>query len=82
MVYLNSYDLYVFEALAIQNMTKHPKAKTDAQGRFLPNKAAAEAGLYRAILSSAWGQVVSFTTYKALRQGKLVITGHHRPTRV
>ncbi len=70
----DDYDLYVFEALAIQNMTKHPKAKTDAQGRFLPNKAAAKAGLNRAILSSAWGQVVSFTTYKALRQGKLVIT--------
>jgi len=68
------YDLYVFEALKIQNMTKHPKAKTDAQGRFLPNKAAAKAGLNRAILSSAWGQVVSFTTYKALRRGKLVIT--------
>jgi putative transposase len=70
----DAYDLYVFEALKIQNMTKRPKAKTDAQGRFLPNKAAAKAGLNRAILSSAWGQVVSFTTYKALRQGKLVIT--------
>ena len=70
----DAYDLYVFEALKIQNMTKRPKAKTDAQGRFLPNKAAAKAGLNRAILSSAWGQVVSFTTYKALRHGKLVIT--------
>ncbi len=70
----DDYDWYVYEALAIPNMTKHPKAKTDAQGRFLPNKATAKAGLNRAILSSAWGQVVSFTTYKALRQGKLVIT--------
>ena len=70
----DDYDLYVFEALAIPNMTQHPKAQTDAQGRFLPNKATAKAGLNRAILSSAWGQVVSFTTYKALRQGKLVIT--------
>ncbi len=67
-------DLYAFEALTIPNMTQHPKAKTDAHGRFLPNKATAKAGLNRAILSSAWGQVVSFTTYKALRQGKLVIT--------
>ena len=41
---------------------------------FLPNGAKAKAGLTRAILSSAWGQVVSFATYKALRQGKLVIT--------
>ena len=68
------YDLYVFEDLRIKNMTKRPKAKTDAPGRFLPNGAKAKAGLNRAILSSAWGQVVSFTTYKALRQGKLVIT--------
>jgi putative transposase len=69
-----AYDVYVFEALLIANMTKRPKAKQDANGRFLPNKAKAKAGLNRAILSSAWGQVVSFTTYKALRQGKLVIT--------
>ncbi len=68
------YDLYVFEALRIKNMTKRPKAKRDASGRFLPNGAKAKAGLHRAILSSAWAQVVSFTTYKALRQGKLVIT--------
>ena len=33
---------------------------------------ASSLGLHRAILSSAWGHVVSFTTYKALRQGKLV----------
>ena len=67
-------DRYVFEALPIKNMTKRPKAKKDASGRFLPNGAKAKAGLHRAILSSAWGHVVSFTTYKALRQGKLVIT--------
>ena len=66
-------DLYVFEALRIQNMTKRPKAKTDASGRFLPNGAKAKAGLNRAILSLAWGQVVAFTTYKALRHHKLVI---------
>jgi putative transposase len=68
------YDLYVFEDLPIKNMTQRPKAKKDAAGRFLPNGAKAKAGLNRAILSSAWGQVVSFTRYKALRQGKVVIT--------
>ena len=67
-------DLYVFEDLRIKNMTKRSKTKKDASGRFLPNGAKAKAGLNRAILSSAWGQVVSFTTYKALRHGKLVIT--------
>ncbi len=69
----DSYDVYVFEDLAIQNMTKRPQAKKDAEGRFLPNGRNAKAGLNRAILSSAWGEVVSFTSYKALRSGKLVI---------
>jgi len=68
-----AYNLYAFEDLPIQKMTKRPKAKQDASGRFLPNKAAAKAGLNRAILTSAWGEVVTFTRYKALRHGKLVL---------
>ena len=74
-----AYDLYVFEDLRIKNMTKRPKAQRDAHGRFRPNGRQAKAGLNRAILTSAWGDVVSFTRYKALRQGKLVITvpPHH-----
>jgi len=66
-------DLYVFEDLRIKNMTKRPKAKTDASGHFLPNHARAKAGLNRAILASGWGQVVTYTRYKALRAKKLVI---------
>ena len=66
--------LHVLENLRIDNMTKRPKAKKDAKGRLLPNRAKAKAGLKRAILSSTGGQVVFFTTYKALRLGKLVIT--------
>ncbi|WP_157782323.1 hypothetical protein [Sulfobacillus thermosulfidooxidans] len=50
-----AYDLYVFENLPIQQMTKRPKAKKNAQGHFLPNGRAAKAGLNRAILASAWG---------------------------
>ncbi|TFE65635.1 hypothetical protein A7Q10_10390, partial [Methylacidiphilum caldifontis] len=69
-----AYDLYVFEDLPIQPMTKRPKAKKDAAGHFLPNGRAAKAGLNRAILGSAWGEVVTFTRYKALRHHKLVIT--------
>ncbi len=70
----DTIDLYVFEDLKIANMTKRPKAKRDAQGRFLPNGRKAKAGLNRVILASTWGTVVSFTRYKALRQGKLVLT--------
>ncbi|MCY0899766.1 MAG: transposase [Firmicutes bacterium] len=56
-----AYDLYVFENLPIPQMTKRPKAKPDAQGHFLPNGCATKAGLNRAILTSAWGEVVTFT---------------------
>jgi len=69
----NKYELYAFEDLKIQNMTRRPKAKKDEKGRWIPNGAAAKAGLNRVILSSAWGQVVQYTEYKALRAGKLVV---------
>jgi putative transposase len=69
-----AYDLYVCEDLPIPQMTKRPKAKPDAQCHFLPSGRAAKAGLNRAILASAWGQVVTFTRYRALRRGKWVIT--------
>ena len=67
------YTLYAFEDLKIQNMTRHPKAKQDEEGKWLKNGAKAKAGLNRVILSSAWGQVVQYTEYKALRAGKLVV---------
>ena len=70
----DSRDLSVCEDLTIPNMTKRPKAKRDAHGRLLPNGRQAKADLNRAILAPAWGQVVLFTTYKALRNPKLVIT--------
>ncbi len=67
------YTLYAFEDLKIQNMTRRPKAKKDEKGKWLKNGARAKAGLNRVILSSAWGQVVQYTEYKALRAGKLVV---------
>ncbi len=69
-----SYDLDVFEDRKIANMIRRPKAKKDAAGRFVRHGARAKAGLNRAILASAWGDVVLCTRYKALlRQGNLVI---------
>ncbi len=54
----------MFEALSMPNLTKRPKAKQDAAGRFLPHGATAQAGLNRAIVSSAGGPVGAFTRYK------------------
>jgi putative transposase len=54
----DTMDLYVFEDLKISHMTKRPQAKRDPQGHFLPNGRNAKASLNRAILASAWGDVV------------------------
>jgi putative transposase len=70
----DQYVLYVFEDLRILNMTRRPSVRRDARGRWMHNGRRAKARLNRALLSSAWGPVVSLTTYKAVRQGKLVIT--------
>lgn len=73
LVYHTNAKLIVFEDLKIKNMTKCPKPKQDANGKWVKNGAAAKAGLNRAILGSAWGQVADYTQYKALRAGKLLI---------
>lgn len=71
--------LLVFEKLSLKGMTKKPKAKQDSSGRWVRNGAKAKARLSSAILSSAWGSILSFTRYKALRANKLVIEvpAHH-----
>jgi transposase len=53
------YDLIVLENLNTAGMTKRPKPKPDPDntGVFLPNGAAAKAGLNKAILASQWGKV-------------------------
>lgn len=56
-------------------MTKSPAPKPDEQnpGHFVPNQAAAKAGLTQKILNSAWGSLVLFLIYKANHAGKVVI---------
>jgi putative transposase len=54
------------------NMTKQPKAKQDAAGRYVPNQASAKAGLNKAILDKGWHQLEVFTKYKAANAGKAV----------
>jgi transposase len=52
-----SYDVIRFEKLSIVNMTARPAPKPDPDrpGTFLPNRAAAKAGLNRVILAQGWG---------------------------
>lgn len=73
----SDFKVFVFEDLKIANMTRRPKAKQDeASGQYLPNGAAAKAGLNRSILQSCWGNIVQFTHYKAERENKVCIKVH------
>jgi putative transposase len=68
-------DIFViaFEDLAIPSMTKRAKKKLNKAGVALRNNAKAKSGLAKAILSKAWGKTKTYTTYKALKRGKLVV---------
>ncbi len=71
----NGAQIFVMEDLKIKNMTKSPEAKPDEQnpGHFVPNQAAAKAGLTQKILNSAWGLIAVFLAYKANHAGKVFI---------
>src|SRR5512143_1520137 len=59
-------EVFLFRDLKVKNMTIVPKPNNAGNGRYLPNGAAAKAGLNRSIFESAWGKVRQFTTYKAV----------------
>ncbi len=62
--------LIVFEDLGTQRMTRKPKAKQDANGKYLPNRARAKAGLNKSILDKNWFKLEQYTKYKAHNAGK------------
>ena len=72
---VNEYGLIVMEDLKILNMTATPEPKPDPDhaGQYLPNGAAAKAGLNQAILDAGWGQFQQFCTVKAERAGRRVV---------
>ena len=67
--------LFVFEALALRNMTRSAAGTAEQPGKKVRQKR----GLNRSILASAWGDTKLFTKYKALAAGKLCIeiAPHH-----
>jgi putative transposase len=80
---VNNYDLIVHEDLKIANMVRRPQAKPAHDGSYLPNGAAAKAGLNRSIHDAGWGLLLSFIAYKAEEAGREVITvdPHHTSQR-
>lgn len=78
---VNQYAVMVFEDLQTANLTKRPKPKQDAEtGQYLPNNAAAKAGLNKSMLDAGWGEFVQYCTYKAEYAGRAVLTVNPRNT--
>jgi putative transposase len=82
---VNDYDLIVLEDLVITNMVRTPRAKADPDsvGAFLPNGAAAKAGLNRSIHDAGWATLASLLSYKAESAGRTVVrvSAHHTSQR-
>jgi putative transposase len=71
---VNRYQVIVFEDLQIGNLTRKPKPKQDAITKeFLPNGAAAKAGLTASILDAGWGMFVAMCVNKAEEAGRTLL---------
>ena len=79
---VDSFDVIVLEDLKVTNMVRRPKAKPDpdAPGEWLPNGAAAKAGLNKSIQDAGWGQLAVMLRYKAAEAGREIITVDPRYT--
>ncbi len=66
---VSCYETIVFEDLKPKNMSRRPKPKQDENGTFLPNGAAAKAGLNKSIADAAWGLFVRLVCAKAESAG-------------
>lgn len=79
---VRTYDVIAHEKLRITNMVRTPKAKPDpaTPGSFLPNGAAAKAGLNRVILDAGWGVFLGILAHKAESAGRVLIPVDPRNT--
>jgi len=71
---VNQYQVMVFEDLQTKNLTKRPKARQDEEtGQYLPNGAAAKAGLNKSILDAGWSTFTEMVSVKAAWAGRTVV---------
>lgn len=79
---ITDHDVIAHERLNTAGMTKSPAHKADPEqpGGFLPNGAAAKAGLNRSILDAGWAQFLGILADKAESAGRLVVPVDARNT--
>ncbi|GAA3369848.1 RNA-guided endonuclease TnpB family protein [Streptomyces sannanensis] len=79
---IRDHDVIAHERLNTAGMTKAPAPKPDpdSDGTFLPNGAAAKAGLNRSILDAGWGLFFGILANKAESAGRRVIPVDARNT--
>lgn len=79
---VRDYDFIAHEDLKIRNMVRAPKPKPDSEtpGAFLPNGAAAKAGLNRSISDAGWGLFLEILHAKAESAGRVVVAVDPRNT--
>ncbi|MFE2586549.1 RNA-guided endonuclease InsQ/TnpB family protein [Streptomyces sp. NPDC059378] len=79
---VRDFDVIAHERLNTAGMTRAPKARPDPDndGAFLPNGAAAKAGLNRSILDAGWAQFLKILANKAESAGRLTIPVDARNT--
>ncbi len=71
---VNRFQIIAFEDLQTANLTKRPHPKQDEEtGQYLPNGAAAKAGLHKSISDAGWHQFVQYCSYKAAWAGRTVV---------
>jgi putative transposase len=79
---VREHDVIAHERLNIAGMTRAPKAQPDPvqPGAFLPNGAAAKAGLNKSILDAGWGCFLGILAGKAESAGRVLIPVDARNT--
>ena len=79
---VSEHDFIAHEDLKIRNMGKAPAPKPDPEqpGSFLPNGAAAKAGLNRSIADAGWGVFLAILAAKAEGAGRQVMAVDPRNT--
>ncbi|MFD5514248.1 RNA-guided endonuclease InsQ/TnpB family protein [Streptomyces sp. NPDC127051] len=79
---VREHDFIAHEDLKIRNMSKAPTPKPgpETAGAFLPNGAAAKAGLNRSIMDAGWGVFLTILHAKAESAGREVIAVDPRNT--